>query len=401
MPPEVYPVRQVTRYLRELIESNRHLSQIWIAGEVRNLSQASSGHIYFTLSDEQARTGLRCAFFRQRNIGQRERLAEGASVVVYGSLSVYEPRGELSFIVDFVQPEGTGAQAAEFERLRALFEADGLLAPERKRPLPAFPRRVGVVTSAAGAVLHDVLDVLGRRWPLAEVVVQPTRVQGEGAGALIAEALRMLGEEASPERRPDVIILARGGGAAEDLQAFNEEPVGRAIFASPVPVVSAVGHETDTTLADLVADLRAPTPSAAAELVAPDRSEVAQRIDAISRRGEARLTRLLRDARDRVDGHTGALLAGLPDLAATRRAIELREAAAARALDERIAVARERTAALAGRLGALSPQATLERGYAVVERADGTRATSAADLQRGEAVALRLRDGLRAARIED
>ena len=295
MPPEVYPVRQVTRYLRELIESNRHLSQIWVAGEVRNLSAASSGHIYFTLADEQARAGLRCAFFRQRNIGQRERLSEGVSVVVYGSLSVYEPRGELSFIVEFVQPEGTGAQAAEFERLRALFEADGLLAPERKRPLPAFPQRIGVVTSASGAVLHDVIDVLRRRWPLAAVLVQPTQVQGEGAGALIAEALRALSERAPPERRPDVIILARGGGSAEDLQAFNEEPVGRAIFASPVPVVSAVGHETDTTLADLVADLRAPTPSAAAELVAPDRIEVAQRIDTISRRGEAWLARLLRD----------------------------------------------------------------------------------------------------------
>ncbi len=401
MPPEVYPVRQVTRYLRELIEQNRHLSGIWVAGEVRNLTQASSGHIYFTLGDEQARAGLRCAFFRQRNIGQRERIAEGVSVVVYGSLSVYEQRGELSFIVDFVQPESTGAQAAEFERLRALFEADGLLAPERKRPLPPFPRRIGVVTSAAGAVLHDVLDVLGRRWPLAEVIVQPTQVQGEGAGSLIAEALRALGERATPQRRPDVIILARGGGAAEDLQAFNEEPVGRAIFASPVPVVSAVGHETDVTLADLVADLRAPTPSAAAELVAPDRIEVPQRIDAISRRGEARLARLLRDAQERTVRQSAALDAALPDLVEWRRAIDWHEAAAASALGDRIGIARERTAAIAGRLAALSPQATLERGYAIVEHADGTLATSAAALQRGEAVALRLRDGLRAARIED
>ena len=401
MPPEVYPVRQVTRYLRELIERNRHLSEIWVAGEVRNLTQASSGHIYFTLSDEQARAGLRCAFFRQRNIGQRERIAEGVSVVVYGSLSVYEQRGELSFIVDFVQPEGTGAQAAEFERLRALFEADGLLAPERKRPLPPFPRRIGVVTSAAGAVLHDVLDVLGRRWPLAEVIVQPTQVQGEGAGALIAEALRALGERAAAERRPDVIILARGGGAAEDLQPFNEEPVGRAIFASPVPVVSAVGHETDVTLADLVADLRAPTPSAAAELVAPDRIEVAQRIDAIARRGEARLARLLRDAHEQTVRRSAALDAALPDLAEWRRAIDWHEAAAASALGDRLGIARERTAAIAGRLAALSPQATLERGYAIVERADGSLATEAAALQRGEAVALRLRDGLRGARIED
>ena len=401
MPPEVYPVRQVTRYLRELIEQNRHLSGIWVAGEVRNLTQASSGHIYFTLGDEQARAGLRCAFFRQRNIGQRERIAEGVSVVVYGSLSVYEQRGELSFIVDFVQPEGVGALAAEFERLRAKFEEEGLLAVERKRPLPAFPQRVGLVTSPTGAVLHDVTDVLGRRWPLAEVIVQPTQVQGEGAGALIAEALRAVGERAPAERRPDVIILARGGGAAEDLQAFNEEPVGRAIFASPVPVVSAVGHETDVTLADLVADLRAPTPSAAAELVAPDRIEVAQRIDSISRRGEARLARLLREAHERTVRQSAALDAALPDLVEWRRAIDWHEAAAASALGDRIGIARERTAAIAGRLAALSPRATRERGYAIVERADGTLATSAAALQRGEAVALRLRDGLRDARIED
>ncbi|MXZ62269.1 MAG: exodeoxyribonuclease VII large subunit, partial [Chloroflexi bacterium] len=252
MPPEVYPVRQVTRYLRELIEANRHLSDIWVSGEVSNLTRASSGHVYFTLGDGGA--ALRCVLFRSRNVGQAQRIDEGLSVVVYGSLSLYEQRGDLSFIVDFVQPEGIGALAAEFERLRAKFEEEGLLAVERKRPLPAFPQRVGLVTSPTGAVLHDVTDVLGRRWPLARLVVAPARVQGEGAAALIADALRRLGEE-----HLDAIILARGGGAAEDLWPFNEEPVSRAIYASPVPVISAVGHETDTTLADLVADVRAPT----------------------------------------------------------------------------------------------------------------------------------------------
>ncbi len=395
MPPEVYPVRQVTRYLRELIEGNRHLSGIWVAGEVTNLSAAASGHIYFTLSDGLA--ALRCVFFRSRNVGQRTQLGEGLSVVVFGSLSVYEQRGDLSFLVDFVQPEGTGAQAAELERLRALFEADGLLAEERKRPLPAFPQRIGLVTSASGAVLHDVIDVLGRRWPLARILVQPTPVQGEGSGRLIAEALRTLAEE----QRPDVIILARGGGASEDLWAFNEEPVGRAIFASPVPVVSAVGHETDVTLADLVADVRAPTPSAAAELVAPDRVEVAQRVDALVRHADVSLSHRLLAEHDRLDARADALGAALPDLAARRRTVAERGVEAARALAERLGTAAERTTALAGRLGALSPLATLERGYAIVERADGTPVTRAADLQRGDAVELRLRDGVRAARIED
>ena len=395
MPPEVYPVRQVTRYLRELIESNRHLTGIWVAGEVANLTAASSGHIYFTLNDGP--TVLRCAFFRSRNVGQRERLEEGLAVVVYGSLSLYEQRGDLSFLVEFVQPEGTGAQAAEFERLRAVFEADGMLAEERNRPLPAFPERIGVVTSPTGAVLHDVTDVLGRRWPLATVLVQPTPVQGEGAGSLIAEALRRL----AAEQRPDVIILARGGGPSEDLWAFNEEPVGRAIFTSQVPVVSAVGHETDVTLADLVADVRAPTPSAAAELVAPDRVEVVQRIDALVRHADAGLSQRLLAARDRVERRAAALAGALPDTVAARHAVEERGLAVARALVGRLATASERMAALSGRLAALSPLATLKRGYAIVARPDGRPVTSVATLQRGDAVELRLRDGVRAARIEE
>ena len=393
MPPEVYPVRQVTRYLRELIESNRHLAEIWVAGEVVNLSRASSGHVYFTLSD--GGSALRCVFFRNRNVGQFERLGEGLSVVVYGSLSLYEQRGDLSFIVDFVRPEGEGALAAEFERLRAKLEADGLLATERKRPLPAFPQRVGLVTSPTGAVLHDVTDVLARRWPLASVLVAPAPVQGEGAGPLIAEALRRLGEE-----QPDVIILARGGGAAEDLWAFNEEPVSRAIFASPVPVVSAVGHETDVTLADLVADVRAPTPSAAAELVAPDRVEVAQRVDTLVRHADGALSQRLLGAHDRVDGRAEALHHALPDLAAAARAVEQRLAGAGRALAATLDHAGERAAAEAGRLAALSPLATLDRGYAIVTAADGAAVTSAATLRPGDAVELRLRDGVRAARIE-
>ena len=392
MPPEVYPVRQVTRYLRELIEANRHLSDIWVSGEVSNLTRASSGHVYFTLGDGGA--ALRCVLFRSRNVGQGQRIDEGLSVVVYGSLSLYEQRGDLSFIVDFVQPEGVGALAAEFERLRAKLEEEGLLAAERKRPLPAFPQRVGLVTSPTGAVLHDVTDVLGRRWPLARLVVAPARVQGEGAAALIADALRRLGEE-----RLDAIILARGGGAAEDLWPFNEEPVSRAIYASPVPVISAVGHETDTTLADLVADVRAPTPSAAAELVAPDRAEVSQRVGVLTRRADTAMNRRIDTATNQADGFATSLGAALPDLAAASRRIEERLAVGGRALELAIARAAERTSALGGRLAALSPLATLDRGYAVVTREDGSVVTSAAALRPDDAVQLRLRDGTRSARV--
>ncbi len=392
MPPEVYPVHQVTRYLRELIESNRHLADIWVSGEVANLTRASSGHVYFTLGDGGG--ALRCVLFRSRGVGQGQRLAEGTSVVVYGSLSLYEQRGDLSFIVDFVQPEGIGALAAEFERLRARFEEEGLLAPERKRPLPPFPQRIGLVTSPTGAVLHDVTDVLGRRWPLTRLIVAPARVQGDGAAALIAEAVRRLGEE-----RLDAIIVARGGGAAEDLWPFNEEPVSRAIYASPVPVISAVGHETDTTLADLVADVRAPTPSAAAELVAPDRAEVSQRVGTLARHADVAVTRRLEAARDRAGASATALTMALPDLAATSRRIDERTATGARSLEVVLARAGERTAALGGRLAALSPLATLDRGYAVVTREDGSVVTSAAALRPDDAVQLRLRDGTRPARV--
>lgn len=395
MAPEVYPVHQVTRYLRELLESDRHLTAIWVAGEVSNLTRASSGHMYFTLKDE--RGALRCAFFRNRNLGQHTKLAEGLSVVVYGSLSLYEQRGDLSFLVEFVQPEGTGALAAEFERRRARFEAEGLFAPERKRELPPFPQRVGVVTSATGAVFHDIADVLARRWPLATIVLQPTPVQGEGAAPAIAEAIRALARDG----QPDLVIVARGGGSAEDLWAFNEEPVVRAVFACPVPVVSAVGHETDVTLADLVADVRAPTPSAAAELVAPDRAAVVRQVATLVRQLDVQTTQRIDSAREDVETRSAALVRRLPDITMLRERVGAAVTAARRATGASHTLRVEGVARAAARLNALSPLATLERGYALVTREDGTLATSAAALRAGERVTLRLRDGARGARIEE
>ena len=394
MPPEVYPVHQVTRYLRELLETNRHLTNIWVAGEVSNLTRAGSGHIYFTLKD--ARGALRCAFFRNRNVGQRTRLDEGASIVVYGSLSLYEQRGDLSFVVDFVQPEGTGALAAEFERRRAQFEGEGLFAAERKRALPAFPERIGVVTSPTGAVFQDIVQVLARRWPLATLLLQPTPVQGDGAAPAIAEAIRTLARD----QRPDVLIVARGGGAAEDLWAFNEEPVVRAIFACPVPVVSAVGHETDTTLADLVADVRAPTPSAAAELVAPDRATVQLRVASLRQHLELQLVRRADAARERLDLRSAEVRRGLPDVARLRLGVRQLAAGSTRALQTRHARAAERHASLLQRVGALSPLATLERGYALVLTSDGATVRTAAALHAADRVQLRFHDGVRPARVE-
>jgi len=391
----IYPVSEVTRYLRELLEHSSHLSNIWVSGEVSNLNIATSGHIYFTLKDE--RGALRCAFFRNRNNGQRDRLQHGASVLVYGSLSLYEQRGDLNFMVEFVQPEGVGALQAEFERRRARFDEEGLFAQERKRALPRFPRRIGVVTSATGAVWHDIQTVLARRWPLATLVLQPAVVQGPETAVSVADAIRRLDRE----QRLDAIIVARGGGSLEDLWGFNEEPVVRAIFSASVPVVSAVGHETDVTLADLVADVRAPTPSAAAELVSPDRFEVSRSVSAWQTQGAFTLARRLERRREAVEAQQVRLARALPDLALLRDRVSDLAFDASRAAATLAERARARTDGLAARLTALSPLATLERGYALVERPSGGIVTSAAALLPGERVGLRFRDGQRAARIED
>ena len=267
---QVYSVRQVATHLRELLESDLFLSDLWIAGEVSNLRRYPSGHLYFSLKETDA--ALSCVLFKSANTGFR--FEDGDAVVAHGRISFYEVRGDLQFIVDFVQPEGVGALQAEFERLKARLQEEGLFDESRKRPLPRFPRRIGVATSPAGAVFHDICHVLERRWPLAEVVLAPTAVQGPEAVPGLVGAIGALNRE----RGIDVIIVARGGGSMEDLWAFNDEQVARAIFGSLAPVVSGVGHETDTTIADYVADLRAPTPSAAAELVAPDRTEVSVRL---------------------------------------------------------------------------------------------------------------------------
>ena len=398
MPPEVRPVWQLLRYVRVLVEQDRQLSDIWVGGEVSNLTLAASGHIYFTLKDQGG--AIRCVFFRAKNAGQRERLEPGASVIVHGGVSVYESRGDLQMIVDFVQAAGVGALAAEYERRRARFEAEGLFAAERKRALPRFPRRIGVVTSASGAAFHDIQIVLARRWPLASIVFAATAVQGEEAPVQIADAIRAIAPRERPDDWPDVLIVGRGGGSAEDLWAFNEEPVVRAIFGCPVPVVSAVGHETDISLTDLVADMRAPTPSAAAELVVPDRVEVLQAIAGIRRSHDQRLGRQLDAARERVVRCERVLERGLPDVTRVRHElaiyVELMRGAAARVTT----LARQGTAQMLSRMQALSPFATLERGYVLVSRPGAGVVTSAADVGPGDQLEIRWRDGSHPARVE-
>jgi len=385
----VLSVQDLLGALKDAIESVPAFADVWVAGEISSLSRAASGHIYFTLKDEAA--ALRCAFFRQYNRGAT--LQSGDAVLAHGRVNIYEPRGELNFVVDFVASQGAGVLAAQFERLRQKLEAEGLFDPARKRPLPPFPRRIGVVTSATGAVWHDIQTVIGRRWPLAELVLAHASVQGENAPAEIVAALQALNEHGNV----DVIIVARGGGAREELAAFDDERVPRAIYASRVPVISAVGHETDITLADYAADVRAPTPSAAAEMVVPDRAEIALRVGALAATMASYIRTELDRRRHDVALSSDALRHAAPDIPALRAGVAtLLERARTGAL-QTIAGRRALIASRELQLASLDPAAVLRRGYALVHRATGEPVTSVAAVLPGDRLAISVRDGTFAA----
>ena len=385
----VLGVRDLLAALKETLESIPAFADVWIAGEISNLSRAASGHVYFTLKDESA--ALRCAFFRQYNRGVA--LDAGAAVLAHGRLNIYEPRGELNAVIDFVSPQGAGVLAAQFERLRQKLEAEGLFAPERKRPLPPFPRRIGVVTSPSGAVLHDIATVVARRWPLAEIVVAPASVQGDAAPTEIVAALQALNDWGGV----DVIVVARGGGSRDELAAFDDERVPRAIYASRIPVVSAVGHETDVTLADYAADVRAPTPSVAGELIVPDRAEIGVHLGALA----ATLSAYMRDQLDRqrlnIDRAVDALEDARPDLDRPRARVDALLDRARTGTRRLLAEQRSAVDLRAVQLSTLSPRAVLERGYALVHDSAGALVASAAAVQPGDALTIRLRDGTLAA----
>ena len=379
-------VAWVCHYLKNVIEGDLQLSNLWVEGEVSNLSRSQKGHVYFVLREGSYQ--LRCVMFQRRYRGAM--IEEGAQVLAHGSVSFYEGRGDLQIVVDFVQPAGVGARQAEFERLKVKLESEGLFAEGRKRALPAMPRRIGVVTSPAGAVFHDICQVLERRWPLAEVVLAPTPVQGPEATAGVAEGIRRLNEA----NGIDVIIVARGGGSADELWAFNEEPVARAIYASGVPVVSAIGHETDFTIADLVADKRAPTPSAAAELVSPDRADITRQVTGmfISMGLDVR-ARIERGA-TRVDRAGHRMRAGIPDPKRFRERIAFLLRHSGTAVSRTSEQRRWRVDTFAAQLRSLDPSSTLARGYAVVQVRDGKEAvTSIKQVKGKERLDVYVKDG--------
>ena len=381
-----YTVSQVTSEIKELLESNPFLSDLWIEGEVSNLSIASSGHAYFNLKDQHA--VLQAVMFRNRR--GIEMLSNGGAVAAHGRVSFYEPRGTLNISVDVVAPQGLGELALELERLKQKLAAEGLFDPARKRPLPSFPKVIGVVTSPTGAVWHDIQNVLARRYPLAKLVLSPAVVQGMQAKESIAEALLCLDDEGGC----DVIIVARGGGSLEDLWAFNEEVVARAIYACRTPVVSGVGHETDETIADYVADVRAPTPSAAAELLTPDVRDLKSTVAHLSNMMGRSLSARLQQERNTVDRARRQLEAGLPDIATLRRRIDDQSRISAAAVASLAKQRRLEVDGLYQRLRGLDPLATLSRGFAVVELTASSQAlTSAEQAKDGDALTITVSDG--------
>jgi exodeoxyribonuclease VII large subunit len=389
--PRVFSVSAITAYIKERLESDLTLRDVWLEGETSNWRQAPSGHVYFTLKDPDA--SIRCIMWRS-TVPRLSYLpaGDGEAVLAHGHVSVYEPSGQYQFYIDDLEPVGLGALHAQFEQLKAHLAQEGLFDEERKRPIPLFPRRIGVVTSPVGAALRDILNVLRRRYPLADVILSPTPVQGEDAPPQIVSALQAL----SQVEGVDVIILARGGGSLEDLWAFNDERVARAAAASSVPVVCGVGHETDFTIADFVSDLRASTPSAAAELVVPDQDELARHLSVNVAQLAAGAGEAITRRRHMLGGEARALGRLSPQtwIDQRRQRVDDLGHIAQTTIAHRLSLGRERQNGLSSRLLALNPEATLARGYAVVRHTDDGRVVRrTGQVSPGDRLSVQVSDG--------
>ena len=384
--PRVWTVRQVNRAVRLLLEQT--LPQLWVTGEVANFSRHRSGHCYFTLKDSVAQ--LRCVMFRREAATLPTDPEEGMTLRVFGGLTLYEARGDYQFVVNRLEAErADGMWKLAFDRLRRKLDVEGLTDPSRKRKLPEFPRKIGVVTSPTSAALKDIFAVTSRRAPWLRLLVRGTRVQGRGAAEEIAAAIATLAAS-----NVDLIVVARGGGSLEDLWGFNEEVVARAVAHSPVPVVSGVGHETDVTICDLVADLRVATPSAAAEAVAPDRAALLRRLDGLGQRLGRTLAAQARSRRWRLDRARERLVSGVRQAANARRGrVERAGSRLSEGMWRRIRHESGRVAAAAAAMEALSPLSTLARGYAVPLDAEGRLLRTASDFTPASAFRLRVVDG--------
>jgi len=385
-----FTVSQINSYIKDLFEIDFVLQDLWIEGEVSNFSRSAAGHAYFTLKDETS--SIRCVMWRSVAARQGYLPSNGEAILAHGHISVYEVQGAYQFYVDTLQPAGLGTLYLQFEALKKRLEAKGLFALERKRPLPPFPRCLGVVTSPTGAALRDILHVLGRRYPLVEVILSPTLVQGDKAPQQIVAAIEALNEHTDAE----AIIVARGGGSLEELWAFNDERVARAIYSSRLPVISGVGHETDFTIADFVADARAPTPSAAAEIAVPDQGELRGTLRLRRNRLVALAGRQIAERRGAVESQERVLsrLSPQAKIASHRQRIDELTRAVSASLAHQLALQRERLRGHLLRLQSLSPFATLERGYSITRQLrTGEIVKSVAQVTTGDRIETQVSDG--------
>jgi exodeoxyribonuclease VII large subunit len=410
---KVFTVGELTRQIRGTLETK--FGAVWVQGEISNYKLHPSGHQYFTLKDQRAQ--IACVIWRDTIAPPRQSLVDGTQVQVYGPVTVFEARGQYQLNVQILQPRGVGLLQAKFEALKRKLEAEGLFASERKRPLPKFPRRIGIVTSPTGAAIRDMLNVLRRRAPWLQILISPVRVQGTGAAQEIAVAIRELALPNEAFTSLDLIVVARGGGSIEDLWEFNEEIVARAIFNSTLPIVSAVGHEIDFTICDFVADLRAPTPSAAAELIVPDIIDLQRRIDGCTRALSRPLLSRVRDSQQRldharetlqrclehkIDGHkrtlahiTRALHARslVRELMMRRNRLEDLHRRLVASPERLLQNARHRFQRIEGILRVLGPDATLRRGYSITMNERGNIIRTIATVRSKMKIRTRVSDG--------
>tara|TARA_Y100000590_G_scaffold169152_1_gene193784 strand:+ start:4299 stop:5474 length:1176 start_codon:yes stop_codon:yes gene_type:complete len=382
----LYSVSQITKHIKDVFDSDEVLADLWVKGEVSNLSHSAAGHFYFTLKD--AINQIRCVMFRPAY--GNEHLINGASVSVHGRVSIYEVRGDMQLYGNLVQPEGIGERYLELELLKSSLEQEGLFLDSRKRQLPRFPKKIGVTTSPNGSVWHDIQNVVSRRFPLIELVLAPTAVQGETAPDGIVQGLRLLNEMGDI----DLIIVARGGGSAEELWAFNEEIVCRAIYGSKAPVISAVGHETDVTLSDLVSDYRAPTPSAAAEVAVPDIQEISEKLHYDFIDIGNIIMQYIDSKKYRVNELSSNLKIHIPNFDSLRQRLDELTQQSGKTLMYKNDVMKEVLNAMKSRLQALNPVNVLSRGYSILQKtSDATIVFSKKQVQSNENLVVTLKDG--------
>lgn len=390
-------VTALNLYIRDLLDSQRTLANVGVRGELSNYKIYPSGHHYFTLKDSES--SLKCVMFKGSASRLRFRPENGMGVTVWGRVSVYPRDGAYQLYATQIIPEGTGDLQIAFEQLKAKLEGEGLFDPAHKKPLPRFPERIAIITSAAGAAVHDMIRILGKRWPMTKILLLPVRVQGVEAPAEIAGAIRYANEFDVA----DLIITGRGGGSIEDLWAFNDERVARAIYASRLPVISAVGHEPDVTISDYVADRRASTPSNAAEIAVPDCREIAEVLAGFELRASQSMRKQLNTLRERLDVCAQRRVLTDPMTLVDNRRMELdrsRERLAS-AEEKILAVKRQRFVASTAKLEAMSPLKVLTRGYAIADDEKGNAIRSAGQLHSGDRITLRLSDGRANCLVED